>query len=112
MLDFQGMLSDFKRTDLDPRELILMYKYLLAFDKNDEAERPFIENLRNHFNKDEFTIDISIIIDRYRMQNDKMNINTSKKVQESKAYIINLLEHKNSMFVSDLNKNANKLIKF
>lgn len=46
------------------------------------------------------------------MQNDKMNISTPKKVQESKPYIIALLEHKNNLFVSELNKNPNKLIKF
>jgi hypothetical protein len=36
------------------------------------------------------------------MENDKMNINTQKKVAESKQFIIALLEHKNAMFVSDL----------
>ena len=41
-----------------------------------------------------------------------MNINTAKKVQESKTYIIPVLEHKNAMFVSDLNKNKNKMVKF
>jgi hypothetical protein len=29
MLDFEKMTNDFKSTDLDPRELILLYKGLL-----------------------------------------------------------------------------------
>lgn len=78
MLDFPNMLNDFKRTDLDPRELVLMHKYLLVSPVG--SEKSYVESLQKHFTKTEFTIDISNIIDRYKMQNDKMNINTNKKV--------------------------------
>jgi len=67
MLDFPGMLSDFKRTDLDPRELVLMYKYLLIYNQ---------ESLQKHFTRTEFNFDLSAIIERYKMENDKLNINT------------------------------------
>ena len=63
MLDYNGMLRDFKRTDLDPRELVLLYKYLLVYNT---------ESLKKHFTKSEFTFDASTIIDRYKMENDKM----------------------------------------
>ena len=68
MLDFANMLNDFKRTELDPRELVLMYKYLLVYSSN--SEQQYIESLKKHFNRTEFTIDISNIIDRYKMEND------------------------------------------
>lgn len=71
MLDFVGMQNDFKRTELDPRELILMYKYLLVYN---------VENLKKHFIKTEFTFDMGTIIDRFKMENDKMGINTEKKI--------------------------------
>lgn len=32
MMDFPGMLNDFKRTDLDPREMVLLYKNLLIYN--------------------------------------------------------------------------------
>lgn len=75
MLDFIGMQNDFKRTDIDPRELVLMYKYLLVYN---------LESLKKHFTRTEFLFDISTIIDRYKMENDKMNISTTQKVEESK----------------------------
>lgn len=103
MLDFTGMQNDFKRTDLDPRELILMYKYLLVYNQ---------ENLKKHFTRTEFTFDIGTIIDRFKMENDKMGISTEKKIHESKSAIIPILEHKNNMFTSELAKNQNKLKKF
>lgn len=96
MLDFVGMQNDFKRTELDPRELVLMYKYLLVYEK---------ENLKKHFARTEFTFDIGTIIDRYKMENDKMGISTEKKVLESKGAVIAILEHKNLMFTSELSKN-------
>jgi hypothetical protein len=67
MIDFEGMMRDFIRTDLDPRELVLLYKYLLVYNT---------DSLKKHFTKTEFTYDISTIIDRYKMENDKMEINT------------------------------------
>ena len=42
LLDFESMLKDFKSTDLDPRELILLYKNLLVY--NEEA-------LKKHFTR-------------------------------------------------------------
>ena len=103
MLDFNGMLSDFKITDIDPRELILMYKYLLVYNT---------ESLKKHFTRTEFTFDISTIIDRYKMEMDKMNIKTEDEVKKSKKVVIAILEHKNGIFTSELAKNPNKSIKF
>ena len=42
MLDFVGMTNDFKSTDLDPRELILLYKGLLISKD--------LNTLKKHFN--------------------------------------------------------------
>ena len=103
MLDFNGMLSDFKITDIDPRELILMYKYLLVYNP---------DSLKKHFTRTEFTFDISTIIDRYKMEMDKMNIKTEDEVRKSKKVVIAILEHKNGIFTSELSKNPNKSIKF
>jgi len=103
MLDFQGMLNDFKRTDIDPRELVLLYsKQLLA--KNDS------ESLKKHFNKTDFQFDVSTIIERFKMDNDKMGLNTEQKVKESKQTVIQILEHKNQLFASDLSKYPTKSI--
>lgn len=43
MLDFPNMLNDFKRTDLDPRELVLMHKYLLVSPAG--SEKAYTESL-------------------------------------------------------------------
>lgn len=103
MLDLKGMLNDFKRTDIDPRELIVMYKHLLIYNP---------ESLKKHFTRSDFTFDITTVIENYKLAADKMNLNTQNKVAESKKYVIAILEHKNQMFVSELNKNQNKSVKF
>ena len=87
MMDFPGMLNDFKRTDLDPREMVLLYKNLLVYNHD--------TTLKRHFTKTEFTFDITTIIDRWKMENDKMATSTDQKVTESKGYVIQILEHKN-----------------
>jgi hypothetical protein len=53
MLDFNKMIDDFKSTDFDPRELVLLYKNLLGSDK---------ASLSKHFNKTEFKFDLETII--------------------------------------------------
>ena len=75
MLDFNEMLRDFKRTNLDPRELILLYKYLLVYNT---------DSLKKHFTRTDFTFDATTIVERYKMENDKMSMNTELKVKESK----------------------------
>jgi len=37
MLDFNGMLNDFKRTDIDPRELVLLYNKQLLLTNSKES---------------------------------------------------------------------------
>lgn len=49
MLDFNKMMDDFKSTDNDPRELILLYKNLLGTDK---------ASLGKHFDNTEFKFDL------------------------------------------------------
>lgn len=67
MLDFKMMVDDFKSTELDPRELVLLYKNLLVQD---------INTLKKHFDKTEFKFDLTTIISQYKMENDKMNLDT------------------------------------
>lgn len=78
MLKFKEMLNDFKSTDLDPRELILLYKNLLAYNT---------EVLLKHFNKKEFGFDLQTIINKYKMENDKMDLNTEHEINESKKVV-------------------------
>lgn len=49
MLDFKESLNDFKSTNLDPRELILMFKELLRDN----------QNLKRHFKSTEVNFDLS-----------------------------------------------------
>jgi len=49
MLDFNKMMDDFKSTDNDPRELVLLYKNLLGSDK---------ASLGKHFDNTEFKFDL------------------------------------------------------
>jgi hypothetical protein len=62
MLDFNGMLNEFKRTDVDPRELILMFKNLLL-------HKP--ETLKKHFKETDFKFDLYNIIEEYKLENGK-----------------------------------------
>ena len=57
MLDFPAVLNDFRSTDLDPRELVLLYKNLLLYNG---------DTLKKHFTKTEFTHDIKNIINSYK----------------------------------------------
>tara|TARA_B110000285_G_C14932755_1_gene518123 strand:+ start:345 stop:620 length:276 start_codon:yes stop_codon:yes gene_type:complete len=61
LLDFQAMLKDFKSTDLDPRELILLYKSLLVY--NEEA-------LKKHFTRTQFSFDLETIVNQYKNEKD------------------------------------------
>ena len=54
MLDFPAVLNDFRSTDLDPRELVLLYKNLFLYTN--------VETVKKHFTKTEFTLDIKNII--------------------------------------------------
>jgi hypothetical protein len=103
MLAFKEMLNDFKSTDLDPRELILLYKNLLVYN---------MEVLLKHFNKKEFGFDLQTIVNQYKMENDKMDLNTDLKIIESKKIVAQILEHKNQKFTAELKKNPNKIVKF
>ena len=102
MLDFNDMLNDFKNTDLDPRELILLYKNMLVYN---------IEALKKHFTKTEFNFDLETIINQYKMEKG-IEMNVEKKIIESKKIVAQILEHKNQKFTSDLRKNVNKTVKF
>jgi len=103
MLDFNEMLNDFKNTDLDPRELILLYKNMLVYN---------IDALRKHFTRTEFNFDLETIINQYKMEQDVKDLNIEKKIIESKKVVAQILEHKNQKFTSDLRKNPNKKVKF
>jgi hypothetical protein len=102
MLDFNEMLNDFKNTDLDPRELILLYKNMLVYN---------IDALKKHFTKTEFNFDLETIINQYKMEKG-IEMNVEKKIIESKKIVAQILEHKNQKFTSDLRKNVNKTVKF
>ena len=52
-LDFKAVLNDFRSTELDPRELVLLYKNLLVYNG---------DTLKKHFTKTEFNFDIKNII--------------------------------------------------
>ena len=71
MLEFKEVLNDFKSTDLDPRELILLYKNLLLYNK---------DALKKHFVQTEFGFDLQTIIEQYKLENDKMSLNTEKMI--------------------------------
>ena len=103
MIDFGACLNDFKSTDLDPRELILLYKSLLASNP---------DVLKRHFTTAEFGYDLKKIIDQYKLENNRPNVNTEQEILKSKKVVAAILEHKNQKFTSELNKNANKTIKF
>ena len=78
MLDFNEMLNDFKNTDLDPRELILLYKNLLVYN---------IDTIKKHFTRTEFTFDLETIISQYKMEQDVKDLNIEKKIIESKKVV-------------------------
>lgn len=78
MLDFTGMLNEFKRTDVDPRELILMFKNLLLHN---------VAALSKHFTQQDIPFDLHKIIEDYKLENGKSEIKTEKKIQEAKKVV-------------------------
>jgi hypothetical protein len=86
MLDFNKMIDDFKSTDFDPRELVLLYKNLLGSDK---------ASLSKHFNKTEFKFDLETIINQWKMENDRMDLKVEDKIKESKIKVCQILEQMN-----------------
>ena len=86
MLDFNAVLNDFRSTDLDPRELVLLYKNLLVYNG---------DTLKKHFTKTEFTLDIKNIINQYKTDNNIQNINVDAKIAQSKKVVAQILELKN-----------------
>jgi len=86
MLDFNKMMDDFKSTDNDPRELVLLYKNLLGSDK---------QSLSKHFNKTEFKFDLETIINQWKMENDRMDLKVEDKIKESKVKVCQILEQMN-----------------
>lgn len=78
MLDFNEMLNDFKNTDLDPRELILLYKNMLVYN---------IDALKKHFTRTEFNFDLETIINQYKMERNIKDLNVDKKIMESKKIV-------------------------
>mmetsp|Transcript_16010 Transcript_16010/g.24829 ORF Transcript_16010/g.24829 Transcript_16010/m.24829 type:complete len:133 (-) Transcript_16010:1603-2001(-) len=99
MLDFHAMVHDFKNTDLDPRELILLYKNLVVSNR-EAIKRNF------SFKEDEFAFDLSAIIEQYKMENNRPDIKTEVKLRESKKAVAAILELKNTAFVSEIKKRA------
>jgi hypothetical protein len=97
------MVDDFKSTELDPRELVLLYKNLMVYDNN---------ILKKHFDKFEVKFDLTTIINQYKMENDKMNLDTDAKIRDSKKIVCQILESKNQQFIAELKKNPNKTKKF
>ena len=72
------MLKDFKSTDLDPRELILLYKNLLVYNE---------ETLKKHFTKTQFTFDLETIIKQYKIDKKDDKLNVAKTIVESKQIV-------------------------
>jgi hypothetical protein len=72
------MLKDFKSTDLDPRELILLYKSLLVY--NEEA-------LKKHFTRTQFSFDLETIINQYKNEKDDQGLNVQKAIADSKQVV-------------------------
>ena len=103
MLDFNGMLNEFKRTDVDPRELVAMFKNLLLQN---------VDGLQKHFKSTDFKHDLKAIIEAYKFEKGKNDIDTEKKVKECKKIVAQILEHKDQRFIFELNKNPQAKIKF
>ena len=102
-MDFRESLVDFKSTDVDPRELIMLYKADLMLTD---------VNLTKHFlpmeTKAEFGLAKHIEGVKYREQ--RKDINVASYLDHSKLVITQILEHKNRLFVADLLKNRAKLV--
>ena len=77
MLDFKESLNDFKSTNLDPRELIFMFKDLLIED----------QKYKKHFNGTDAKFDLQKNIENISKDNPNMNINTISKIEEAKLII-------------------------
>lgn len=71
MLDFKESLNDFKNTKLDPRELILLYRTILGNN----------ENLSKHFSKTDTRFDLSKVIENFKFDNNRDDINTISMVE-------------------------------
>jgi len=102
MLDFKESLNDFKNTFLDPRELVLLYKHLLGTSPNNAK----------HFTSTNTRFDLQKLIENFKIENNRKDINTISKLEESKIIVCQILEHKNRDFISDLKKDKNKAIQF
>mmetsp|Transcript_16316 Transcript_16316/g.27575 ORF Transcript_16316/g.27575 Transcript_16316/m.27575 type:complete len:442 (-) Transcript_16316:888-2213(-) len=102
-LDFFGMLKEFKSTDVDPRELILMFKNLLV-------SKP--ETLQKHFTRTQFNFDVSKIIEDFKLNNNRNEIRTEPKVGECKRVVAQILEHKNQKFISEIKLKPQETMKF
>jgi len=100
MMDFNAVVNDFKKTDLDPRELILLYKNFLVFN---------LDTVKKHFTRTEFIFDLRNIIEDYKRDNNKNNINTDEYIAKSKKCVALILEHKNKQFTSELKKKQTKI---
>ena len=77
MLDFKESLNDFKNTKLDPRELILLYRTILGNS----------ENLEKHFTKTDTRFDLSKVIENFKFDNNRQDINTISMVEQSKIIV-------------------------
>ena len=78
MLDFKESLNDFKNTKLDPRELILFYRSILG---NNESM------LKKHYTKTDTRFDLSKVIENFKMDHNRQDINTISKLEESKLTV-------------------------
>lgn len=103
MLDFKESLNDFKNTKLDPRELILFYRSILG--NNDTL-------LKKHYTDLDKRYDLQKVIEHFKMDHNRQDINTISKLEESKLTVCQILEHKNKLFIPDLQKDKNKMISF
>jgi hypothetical protein len=108
MLDFDGVLNDFKNTEMDPRELILMYKNLLVHN---------IDSLKKHFNKTDFQFDLKNIVDNLKLEESefiggKRSVPTDTIISDSKKIVCQILENKNQKFTATLKNNPTRSISF
>ena len=85
-IDFNNIVDDFKISNSDPRELILLFNDILGLeDKNDMF----------NFEKSNFKCSLKTIVSYFVYDQKKSDIDVDTMVQRGKKTIIEILEQKN-----------------
>jgi len=99
-LDYKECVNLFQNTDIDPRELILLFKDLY---ETSTSLRKMVQGVPTTY------------LRAYMLQNIMQNSNSSdidKKHKEGKEAIRNLLEILNKKYINELRKDPNKEAEF